>query len=440
MYRKDVNERSPIRVFEKSMHGGLGKGNVGVVISRAGVGKTALLVQIALDDLLRDRRVIHISHEHAVDHVRAYYDEIFHEIAQQNQLDEGPRSIRFDLERNRLIYSHIGLAKTAPMSIRGGQSSMSKIQETLAFSKDVAHFEPDVIIIDGFDFANATEDAIKQLGVIARERGVELWVSAMTDNRKAPPSGIGEPIQRFEKHIAVVVHLEGEGEYVRLRLLKDHDNKHLADLHLRLDPHSMRIIDEDVPVASDRPRDARRYCLHSGGSKGAEAEFGACAEAWGLTEQNYSFDGHTYLERQRGVKRLSEDELKKGDFSLVYVSKRLNRVLSDIPLVRSVLQTIWHQINEATEVFVVGMIQEDNTVRGGTGWGAELARLWKRPLYVYCQTKQGWFHWSGKDWESAKEPVIQSENFAGIGTQNLTDDGRAAIKELFVRSFGPLAK
>ena len=70
MYRKEVNERSPMRVFEKSMHGGLGRGNVGVVAAKTGVGKTPLLVQIALDDLMRDRRVLHISHEHAVDHVR----------------------------------------------------------------------------------------------------------------------------------------------------------------------------------------------------------------------------------------------------------------------------------------------------------------------------------------------------------------------------------
>src|SRR5215470_5936174 len=105
MIRKDVSERSPLRVFEKSMHGGLGRGNVGVVISRAGVGKTAMLVQIALDDLMRDRKVLHISHEHAVDHVRAYYDEIFYEIAHSTKLDE-PKSVRFDFERNRLIYSH----------------------------------------------------------------------------------------------------------------------------------------------------------------------------------------------------------------------------------------------------------------------------------------------------------------------------------------------
>ena len=66
MYRKEVNERSPMRVFENSMHGGLGRGNLGVIAARAGVGKSPLLVQIALDDLMRDRKVLHISHEQTV--------------------------------------------------------------------------------------------------------------------------------------------------------------------------------------------------------------------------------------------------------------------------------------------------------------------------------------------------------------------------------------
>ena len=47
MYRKDVNERSPMRVFEKSIHGGLGKGNVGVVAARAGL-------ELVTQDLPRD--------------------------------------------------------------------------------------------------------------------------------------------------------------------------------------------------------------------------------------------------------------------------------------------------------------------------------------------------------------------------------------------------
>jgi len=434
MYRKEVNERSPMRVFEKSMHGGLGRGNVGVVASRAGVGKTALLVQIALDDLMRDRKVLHISHENAVDHVRAYYDEIFHDLAVVSKLAD-PEAVKLDVERHRLIFSHVAHSNTPP-SQRGGRSSIAKILETVTFARDIAHFEPDVIILDGFDFAHANEEAVQALCELARERSVELWLSAQT---QAPPGAAGElpaPLERFQKQVSVVVFLAPERDVVRLRLLKDHDSKDLADLHLRLDPHTMRIIDEDVPPPSDRPLDPRRFRLLSGGSKGAEAAFGECAERWGMTEVNYSFPGQRFIERERGVVMLSDEELKKGDFSLVYVSRRLNRVLSEIPLVRSVLQTIWHQINGASQVFVVGAIQEDGTVRGGTGWGAELARLWKKPLFVFDQNKRAWFRWSGAAWEIAHAPVLKSECFAGIGTQNLTEEGRTAINDLFLRSFG----
>ena len=434
MYRKDVNERSPMRVFEKSMHGGLGRGNVGIVAAQAGVGKTPLLVQIALDDLMRSHRVLHISHEHAVDHVRAYYDEIFHDLAEFARLEE-PEGVKLDVERHRLLLSLLASRDAAPVSRRGGHSPISKVLDAVNFARDFAHFEPEVIVIDGFDLAHGTSEAVHELSALASERNVELWLSATVD----PPVGgvqVPEGLARFMPLVQVVVWLDAERDAVQLRLFKDHDSKDLADLRLRLDPHTMRIVDEDVPPASERPRNPRRFRLLSGGGKGAEAAFGACAERWGIAEVNYSFDGHRYLERRRGVVVLDEDELKKGDFSLVYVSKRLNRVLSEIPLVRKILQSIWHQLNGAHQVFVVGAIQPDDTVRGGTGWGAELARLWKKPLFVFDQEKRSWFRWGGSAWEIASMPVISSESFAGIGTQELTEVGRAAIEDLFLRSFG----
>ena len=61
MYRKEVNAQSPLRILERSIHGGLGRGNLGVVMARAGVGKTAFLVQVGLDDLMRERDVLHIG-------------------------------------------------------------------------------------------------------------------------------------------------------------------------------------------------------------------------------------------------------------------------------------------------------------------------------------------------------------------------------------------
>src|SRR4051812_41952104 len=173
MYRKDVNDRSPMRVFEKSIHGGLGRGNVGVVAARQGVGKTPVLVQIALDDLLRDRRVLHISHEHAVDHVRAYYDEIFHDLAVISKL-ENVEAEKLDIQRHRLIFSLMSHAAMSPPSLRGGRSSVAKIIETVVFARDVAHFEPDVIVIDGFDVEHSEPEAVSALRALARERDAEL--------------------------------------------------------------------------------------------------------------------------------------------------------------------------------------------------------------------------------------------------------------------------
>ncbi len=430
MYRTEVNERSPMRVFEKSMHGGLGRGNVGVVASRQGVGKTPLLVQIALDNLLRDRRVLHVSHEHAVDHVRAYYSEIFHDLAVSSRLAHSG-VVELDLERHRLILSLL--------SHKAEGASLAKLLEVIDFARDVAHFEPDVIIVDGFELMQGSDEALRTLQKLAAERNVELWVSATTHGAcecSAVPQSLPAPLDRVSDLLSVVVFLSSEKELVRLCLLKDHNNQNVGDLHLRLDPHTMRIIDEDVPPASERRRDPTRFQLVSGGSKGAEAAFGTCAERWAMPEVNYSFEGHRLLERGRGVVVLGDEELKRGDFSLVYVSKRLNRVLTQIPLIRSILQTIWHQINDASQVFVVGVIQDDGRVKGGTGWGAELARLWKKPLFVFDQAKRSWFRWSGTAWEFVAQPKITSEKFAGIGTQQLTDEGRVAIEELFRRSFG----
>ena len=442
MYRKEVNERSPMRVFEKSMHGGLGRGNVGLVAARPGVGKTALLVQIALDDLLRDRKVLHISHEHAVDHVRSYYDEIFHDLSVASHL-EGEAAVRLDVERNRLIFSHLGHVKEGPVSARGGHTPVTKILETVSFARDIAHFEPDVIVIDGFDFDHATPESVTALRDLAKKANAELWFSAQTEGREVEvklPSGkpmkVAAPLDRYFDLVNVMVMLHPERDVVRLRLLKDHENPDVSELHLRLDSHTMRVIDEDLPAQSERPKDARRFKMVAGGNKGAEAEFGRCAEKWGMIETHYTFKGHKLLDRERGILELDEDELKKGDFSLKYVSKRLNRILSDIPQVRNILQTIWHQINAANQVFVVGAIQDDGTVKGGTGWGAELARLWRKPLFVFDQNKKAWFRWTGTAWEISAMPTITVETFAGIGTQNLNDDGKQAIHDLFLRSFG----
>lgn len=173
--------------------------------------------------------------------------------------------------------------------------------------------------------------------------------------------------------------------------------------------------------------------LFSGGVQGTEAEFGTQAEALNVEEVNFTFEGHQ-IERTRGIRYLTHEELLKGDVSLAYVSKLMNRKYSSGPKFRKVLQSIWHMVNNSQEIFVVGLIQEDNTVKGGTGWGAEFAKICNKPLFVFDQEKSKWFQWSGERWDGAT-PVIQHTHFAGTGTRFLNDAGKEAIKDLFQRSF-----
>jgi len=175
--------------------------------------------------------------------------------------------------------------------------------------------------------------------------------------------------------------------------------------------------------------------LFSGAASGTEAAFGEAAERHGVEEVNFTFEGHRDA-RNRGIRVLTHAELKSGDVSLTYVSKLMNRKYKDTGLFRKVLQTIWHQVNNAQEIYVVGKILPDQTVKGGTGWGAEFAKLCNKPLFVYDQEQKDWFEWKGTEFKSAADPVIAHPHFCGTGTRFLTDDGRTAIDALFERTFG----
>ena len=176
--------------------------------------------------------------------------------------------------------------------------------------------------------------------------------------------------------------------------------------------------------------------LYSGGLRGAEATFGEAAERHGVEEVNFTFDGHKDV-RSRGIRVLNHEELQAGDVSLEYVSRLMHRRYTDSPTIRKVLQTLWYQVNNGQEIYVIGVILEDGTVRGGTGWGAEFAKLCNKPLFVFDQEKDSWFEWTGTDWKGrgADTPRITHPHFTGTGTRQLQDNSRRAIEELFTKSF-----
>lgn len=179
-----------------------------------------------------------------------------------------------------------------------------------------------------------------------------------------------------------------------------------------------------------------KYTLFSGAGAGAEAFFGHIAETYGVQEVNFSFDGHK-TSRERGIRTLTPEELARKDVSLSYVSRLLNRKFTNAPFMRKVLQTIMHQVDSGMEVFVVGTIQPDGTVKGGTGWGAEFAKICNKPLHVFSQGDDKWFLWNHDQgaWKTTMTPRIAHPHFTGTGTRFLEENGKQAIRDLFAKTF-----
>ncbi|MBQ5727478.1 MAG: hypothetical protein IIV56_00945, partial [Mailhella sp.] len=144
--------------------------------------------------------------------------------------------------------------------------------------------------------------------------------------------------------------------------------------------------------------------------------------------------GHQ-IERTRGVRVLTQDELALKDVSMTYVSRLMGREYTRAPLFRKVLQSICWQVSSGNEVIVIGEIQEDKTVKGGTGWGAEFAKLCNKPLLVFDQAQDSWFRWINDEWVKTTDPVIKHNRFTATGTRFLEANGRRAIVELYARSF-----
>ncbi len=174
--------------------------------------------------------------------------------------------------------------------------------------------------------------------------------------------------------------------------------------------------------------------VFSSGLRGAEAAFGAEAANYGIKETVFTFTGHANerVEAQRVI-ILSDEELQRGNISMEIVSKMMHRNYYEAEKIRRVLQTIFHVINSGHQVFVVGTIMPDKTVKGGTGWAVELAKLFNRPLSVFDQNSDKWFNWQN-GWREGLAR-IEFDTMACSGTRNLSEAGRQAIKELFAAAF-----
>jgi hypothetical protein len=225
-------DRSPVRVFEKALGGGLGRGNFGVVLSRTGGGKTSLLIGLALDKMLRGERVVHISTQETVEHLRAYYDQLLAAMIEMLQLDHRlERQLEVERRRHILVYDRDSF-------------TLDKLRNSVAFLQEASGFSPDMVIMDGtprFEHSEAWE--MEGVAALARDWQAEVWTSATLhrEGQQCDSRGVPLEVARFDAQLAVILMLASEAGRIRVRIAKDHGNAEVANVPLELDAHTLML-------------------------------------------------------------------------------------------------------------------------------------------------------------------------------------------------------
>jgi hypothetical protein len=172
----------------------------------------------------------------------------------------------------------------------------------------------------------------------------------------------------------------------------------------------------------------------SGGALGADLLWGEAAQADGQEVMHLSFEGHRTEANENNVVRLSLSHLEKADLYLKRANLTIKRKLPfDKPSIINLLRRNFWQIWRAESVYAISTFK-DGLVQGGTAW-AVVMFLNQNPdtetCYVFDQDQEKWFRWDAFYWKEVIYVPKPSGIWAGIGTREINQAGKNALKDLF---------
>jgi hypothetical protein len=179
------------------------------------------------------------------------------------------------------------------------------------------------------------------------------------------------------------------------------------------------------------------YINHSGGCEGADME-------WDRIGREHGFNNHKHY-RPSDLKRASAEVKQLIETDVFAAASALQRPTEEFPG-KDLVRRNWFQANGADAIFAISRIVQPfdkdkgfsnltgkQIVAGGTAWACEMAIQMGKPVHVFDIIKGFWFYWNGTEFKPELIPIL-TQNYAGIGSRNLTDSARQAIKLVYLKT------
>ena len=232
MLKNELILKQPLRRLGFESDDILKKGEFGVVMARAGVGKTAFLVQLALNSMLREKNVLHISLNDPVKKVSLWYREVFNRIATQYAIHQSAQ-LWDAIQPHRFI-----------MTFRVEGFSVPKLEERLTDLIEQDIFKPQAMIIDGLPFEDALNQDLAGLKNLASRQGMHAWFTVRTHrHEERDPDGTPAQLLPVADLFEVAIQLVPVGKQIQIKAFKGPGTRE-DQPDLMLDPATMLIQDQ----------------------------------------------------------------------------------------------------------------------------------------------------------------------------------------------------
>jgi len=208
MLRETLIQKHPLSMLGGKEGDVLAPGEMGAILARRGVGKTALLVQIAINAMLREKNVLHVSLKEPVKKVMLWYEELFLHLAKPYGKDVS-RPLLESILPHRFI-----------LTFRVEGLSIPRLEERINDLVVQGIFRPDLLIVDGLDFGENVRPTLEEMKTFARDLRVGVWFSVpihrhLEDGR----TGIPLPVLGMEDLFSRLFILTSEGRGIRIKSL-----------------------------------------------------------------------------------------------------------------------------------------------------------------------------------------------------------------------------
>ncbi len=224
MLKKELILQNPLRLLGHDSDDILADGGFGVVMARAGVGKTAIGVQLAVNSQLRHQNVLHIALNDPVQKVCLWYDEVLKNLIEKYEVSHEER-----LWETVLPHRFI-------MTFKVETFSVPILEERLNDLIEQGIFVPKMILVDGFPFEGDDRTQLEDLKALSKELGFHVWFTMTTHRHVQPgPDGLPPTFSRVEDLFEVAIQLIPEDKSVKVKALKGLPGKST----LQLDPSSL---------------------------------------------------------------------------------------------------------------------------------------------------------------------------------------------------------